>query len=276
MAITSLDIQNQSFSIDRKGYDVDEVDVFLEHVANEIDMLNDQIADLTRQLDDAQMAGFDEPVVVEDDFEEVEDATVAMDAIVEDDAEEVVADPAEIADLKAEIADLKAQLKEKSSNDSAISQALVVAQRTADNMVADAKLEAEQIVADADDEAARILTKAETDRQKVQDAINTLEEEREQVRVNYRDMLNDFMDDAERKLSAIDLDARKSAQAKHTAAAAPAAAPVSAVAANYQVPTNIGAAAAAPAAPAQQGGFFEKDFSGFGDVEADFDFTDPD
>ena len=39
MAITSEDIQNQSFSIDRKGYDVDEVDVFLEHVADEIDLL---------------------------------------------------------------------------------------------------------------------------------------------------------------------------------------------------------------------------------------------
>ena len=37
MAITASDIHNQSFSIDRKGYDVDEVDVFLEHVADEID-----------------------------------------------------------------------------------------------------------------------------------------------------------------------------------------------------------------------------------------------
>ena len=39
MAITSAEIHNQSFSIDRKGYDVDEVDVFLEHVADEIDGL---------------------------------------------------------------------------------------------------------------------------------------------------------------------------------------------------------------------------------------------
>ena len=37
MAITSEDIHNQSFTVDRKGYDVDEVDVFLEHVAAEID-----------------------------------------------------------------------------------------------------------------------------------------------------------------------------------------------------------------------------------------------
>lgn len=46
MAITSAEIHNQSFSIDRKGYDVDEVDVFLEHVADEIDGMNAQIAQL--------------------------------------------------------------------------------------------------------------------------------------------------------------------------------------------------------------------------------------
>ena len=37
MAITSADIQEQIFSIDRKGYNSDEVDVFLERVADEID-----------------------------------------------------------------------------------------------------------------------------------------------------------------------------------------------------------------------------------------------
>mgnify|MGYP001028311848 CR=1 FL=1 len=43
MAITSAEIHNQSFSIDRKGYDVDEVDVFLEHVAAEIDGVGDGV-----------------------------------------------------------------------------------------------------------------------------------------------------------------------------------------------------------------------------------------
>jgi DivIVA domain-containing protein len=46
MAITAADIQNVSFSIDRKGYDVDEVDVFLERVADEIQAMTDQIAEL--------------------------------------------------------------------------------------------------------------------------------------------------------------------------------------------------------------------------------------
>lgn len=57
MAITAADIHNQSFSIDRKGYDVDEVDVFLEHVADEIDILNDTIAQLQAQLEEHILLG---------------------------------------------------------------------------------------------------------------------------------------------------------------------------------------------------------------------------
>ena len=56
MAITAEDIHNQSFSIDRKGYDVDEVDVFLEHVADEIDYLNERIAELEEELEEARNA----------------------------------------------------------------------------------------------------------------------------------------------------------------------------------------------------------------------------
>ena len=50
MAITSEEIHNQSFTVDRKGYDVDEVDVFLEHVAAEIDGLNAEIDELTARI----------------------------------------------------------------------------------------------------------------------------------------------------------------------------------------------------------------------------------
>ena len=56
MPITAQDIHNQSFSIDRKGYDVDEVDVFLEHVAEEIDLLNERIAQLEDELAEANEA----------------------------------------------------------------------------------------------------------------------------------------------------------------------------------------------------------------------------
>ncbi|MGN0302246.1 MAG: DivIVA domain-containing protein, partial [Anaerotardibacter sp.] len=50
MAITAEDIQNQTFSIDRRGYNVDEMDVFLERVAQEVDALNNEIASLRQQI----------------------------------------------------------------------------------------------------------------------------------------------------------------------------------------------------------------------------------
>jgi DivIVA domain-containing protein len=51
MGITAKEIQEQGFEHSRKGYDVDEVDVFLEHVAVEVDNLNREIADLRARLE---------------------------------------------------------------------------------------------------------------------------------------------------------------------------------------------------------------------------------
>ncbi|MFR4802347.1 MAG: DivIVA domain-containing protein [Eggerthellaceae bacterium] len=69
MAITSEEIHNQSFTVDRKGYDVDEVDVFLEHVAAEIDGLNAEIEELTAQLH-AQASYEEEPMDMDAAFAE--------------------------------------------------------------------------------------------------------------------------------------------------------------------------------------------------------------
>ena len=110
MAITSAEIHNQSFSIDRKGYDVDEVDVFLEHVADEIDGMNAQIAQLENQLDDRKFEGFDTPARVE--------------------APVVVTDDAALAEKDARIADLERQLEAKKADDNAIAQALITVSYT--------------------------------------------------------------------------------------------------------------------------------------------------
>ena len=127
MAITSSDIQNQSFKIERRGYDVDEVDVFLERVASEIDELNDEIARLRVQVKEAASASRTEviserPVAASD--EEAKPAGI---------------DPALVAEKDAMIAELEAKLRDRKSDDTAIAQALIVAQRTADEIVSKAK-----------------------------------------------------------------------------------------------------------------------------------------
>ena len=115
MAITASDIHNQSFSIDRKGYDVDEVDVFLEHVADEIDVLNDTIAHLQAQLEEDRFSGFDAPA----------SATVAISETVS--TVDTAEFDAQLAQKDAIIADLERQLNDKRADDNAIAQALIIA-----------------------------------------------------------------------------------------------------------------------------------------------------
>lgn len=286
MAITSAEIHNQSFSIDRKGYDVDEVDVFLEHVADEIDGLNDQIAQLEAQLDGSKFDGFDTPArIVEEDERSIEPAHAASnDALAEKDAR--------IAELEAQLDDLEAQLEEKKANDNAIAQALIIAQRSADDVVSNAKAQAADTVQDAEDEAKRIVDKAEADRQKVLDAIKKLEDDREDAREEYRALLTEFIEDANRRLN--ELGGSGSAQQTSSyvrsvdASAAyddvdevpltgstTAQAPINIDgSAAYSTPATPGAAVVAAATPTPS--VVEKDLSGFGDVDDDFEFEEID
>lgn len=262
MALTAEEINNVSFSFGRKGYDVDEVDVFLERVADEVDAMNKQIADLEASLAAARAAG---PVVAEEAAPAVEAAPAAevAEAAVAADQSGLV------ADLEAKIADLEGKLAEKAANDSAISQALIVAQRSADEIVGNARVEASNIIKDADEEADRIIGKAESDRLKIAESIRVLENDRTDVRAEYRDMLSNFMADAQRKLAEIDGDARRAAVSAQARADANAAGYVG-VAGGAPAANDYAVPAAAPAQVPT--GYVEKDFSGYGDAADDFAF----
>lgn len=283
MAITSSDIQNQSFKIERRGYDVDEVDVFLERVASEIDELNDEIARLRVQVKEAASASRTE-VISERPVVPVEEETKPAGV-----------DPALVAEKDAKIAELEAKLRDRKSDDTAIAQALIVAQRTADEIVSKAKADAEQTRKNAEDEGRRILDKANGEKQKVIDHINELSSSREKVREQYQDMLKEFIGSATQRLSEIGgevtagieipaellemttFDAASSANTTQqgTEAAKPAAAkwkPSPAVA-TYTTPT-VTPAVSAPAVPKPSTA--SKDFSGYGDADDTFSFDDMD
>ena len=268
MAITSADIHNQSFSIDRKGYDVDEVDVFLEHVADEIDGMNAQIAQLENQLDDRKFEGFDTPARVE--------------------APVVVTDDAALAEKDARIADLERQLEAKKADDNAIAQALIIAQRSADEIIANANAQAAATIKDAEDEGTRIVDKAEAERQKVLDAIKKLEDDREDAREDYQELLTDFIADATRKLAEIGGEiptpslptsaharvAETTVEATGRVMTSPAQAPINVDGtAAYAMP-QTGAVSVAPATPTPSR--VEKDLSGFGDADDAFEFEEID
>lgn len=253
MAITAQDIHNQSFAIDRKGYDVDEVDVFLEHVADEIDLLNNQIADLTTQLEAARS---------EAAAPRVEASDVEISEISNGEFANI------LAEKDATIRDLEDQLADKKANDSAISQALIIAQRSADEIIVKANAQASETMQDAREEADRIISRANADKQGVLDAIRKLEDDREETREGYADLLRDLIEDASNKLNSLGYDddidnipgiGRDAGQLDVVYEEGDP---------DYIPPTPEGYK------PAPAPAVFEKDLSGYGDVEDDFEDVD--
>lgn len=284
--ITAAEINEQSFSIDRKGYDVDEVDVFLERVADGIDELNNEIARLENELagvqdDDWVPAGahFAAPEYEEEPVAEEEE--VYEEEVYYDD--EIIAEKdARIAELEAEIEDLQQQLAECKNDGNAIAQALIIAQRSADEIVANAKSQAAQAIQDAEDEADHIMSRAENERLKVVDSIKKLEDEREETRGSYQNLLRDLITDASRKLADLGIAGEFVELAEEEAIEeepepefdpSPYQAPIRTEqpVASYVTPqAEASVAVAATPNPAP----FEKDLSGFGDAAADFEFED--
>lgn len=258
MPLTSTDVNNVSFSVDRKGYNVDEVDVFLEQVAASIDELYAQADVLRDQLRAAE--------------ENVAAAPASVDG-------EVVT-VAELEERDTRIAELEAQVADHRAEDSAIAQALIIAQRSADEIIANANKAADGTKQDAEDEAQRILDKANAEKARVLEEIHKLEADREDARTRFSDMLNEFIASSENILSELDATARRGSMRGMYAAASPDDEATSeideivpdSITATYTTPTQGGAPAPAAPTPSK----VEKDFSGFGDTDDGFELDDLD
>lgn len=269
MPITAQDIQDQSFKIERRGYDVDEVDVFLEHVANEIDALNAEVADLRAQLADARKSASAAVPAAK---------TTAITASSSNGGDALNADNAE---KDARIAELETRLAERKNEDAAIAQALIVAQRTGDELVSKAKADAEQTRMNAEEEARRILDKANAEKQRIIDNINELNEARADVRIQYQDLLKEFIASATKRLTEIGGDATMPplfVSAEVVDEERPQQQPMNnswapSPTATYTTPT-VSSVVSTPAAPKPSAA--SKDLSGYGDADDTFAFDEID
>ncbi len=290
MAITSEEIHNQSFTVARKGYDVDEVDVFLEHVAAEIDDLNAVIDNLNARL--AQYEGQDGYLhgnALDMDAAFAEPARPEQ--LANQDAKNALLAANE--DKDARIAELERQLAEKESDASAIANALVTAQRSAKEVVNAAQEEAKRIHDNAEADADDIIERANAERAKIENAIDELDRSHKEICMNYSDVLKSFIEDANRKLDDIEDELAKNDGKKraHARFASPAQAPVykpepvgatGAVAPSYTTPAMPDSAVASvmPSSPASSATIkpskVEKDLSGYGDASDAFDLGDID
>lgn len=276
MAITSTDIQEQSFKIERRGYDVDEVDVFLERVANEIDALNKEVSSLQSQVVEAKRAA-----------QKAAATPAPTPASSANNSADVASLRATIAQKDALISDLEAQVRERKNEDAAIAQALIVAQRTGDELVANAKADAEQTRMSAEEEARRILDKAGAEKQRVIDSINELNESRAEIRIEYQEMLKEFISSTTKRLAEIGGDTTMppmfvsaevveeqptfSASGASYASAASSWSP--SPTATYTTPT-VSSVVSTPATPKPS--VASKDLSGYGDADDTFAFDEID
>lgn len=148
MAITPADIQAQTFSEAKRGYDPAEVDVFLETLSSEVDAMLAKIVDLKGRLTATE--------------QQLADAQAQL-AQAQDAAAQAV--PA--APVAAPAPDFTAQERQ-------ISAALIAAQQTAENIVNDANENAERIRNEADAKAREVIRQALTEKQAELEEIDRL------------------------------------------------------------------------------------------------------
>lgn len=166
MAITPADIQAQTFSEAKRGYDPAEVDVFLEQLSAEVDAMLSKIVDLKNRLTSTEQ---------------------------------------QLADAQAQLAEAAkapapAPVQQQpaiSASERQISAALIAAQQTADSIIADAQQNAERICNEADAKARDVIRQALQEKQEEVKEIDRLKASREEFKNEYLNLLQHFMDDAQ-------------------------------------------------------------------------------
>lgn len=217
MAITPADIDQLTFSPSKNGYDTEEVDAFLDTLSTEIDAMLQKIADLKTRLNNAEsQLGASQAQVSELQIQ-LENANVA--------AANAAAAPAPAPAVNA-----------LAASESQISKVLIVAQQSADKLVADARENAESIRNEADQKAREVIRQALAEKQAELDEIDRLKQSREDFRGEYKKLLQHFMDDADSVFPA------RALPNPNGSVAAPVAAPVVApVATPAAAPQDAGA-----------------------------------
>ena len=145
MAITPADIEQQTFSPSKHGYDTEEVDAFLEQISSEVDAMLQKIADLKGRLNNTE--------------QQLAAANAQIASLEENAGATQLAAPAPV------VAPAPAPAVDLSVSERQISQVLIVAQQSADKLVAEARDNAERIRNEADQKAREVIRQALAEKQ---------------------------------------------------------------------------------------------------------------
>ncbi len=199
MSITSRDIQEQSFEMARHGYDVQEVDVFLEHMAAEVDVMARQNAEYTMVVEELRAKLRDAETV---------SASVNVDPFATQKiqmTEELIKtaeDRAQLAEEKLaaaenHIVEIEKKLEEKGNDAMAISEAFIAAQRSANALKEEARAEGERLYREAEAKCRELLADAQTEKKVIEQDIQTLRDSRDRFVADYTAMLQSFISEAQ-------------------------------------------------------------------------------
>ena len=211
MAITMQDIQDEGFEHALRGYDVGQVDVFLERVANEVDAMNKQIADLESQLKEAkdelaktrgELAEANaEALASPDELEQANLVERELRSELEVVKERLAAATARAEEAEAKIEPMQERLEEKKSLDNAIAEAFIAAQRSAAQIKEDARIEGDRIYRESEAKAREFIRESLAKKAAIDNEIKALSEYSQKFREQYLDMLERFTAHAKEEFS---------------------------------------------------------------------------
>lgn len=288
MSITARDIQEQGFEDARKGYDKEEVDIFLERVATEVDALTRQNQELRARV--AEMANR-ESVAAPAAAAPVDDSALVAAQQQAATFQQQAADyQRRMTASDAEVASLKKQLEQKGEDASAISAAIISAQKSADTIREEARAEGEKIYREAENKAREIVRDALANKQQTLTELDHLRKSRDSFRSEYQSMLDRFSVEANKEFEDLDdgesgpmpeeevvaqerqaIDEMRANASRKPAAPAPAPAPVPTQQTMPIQEPAVKPAYPAPAAATTQMPPVQRDMSTYGDTADDFD-----
>lgn len=221
MAITMQDIQEEGFEHSLRGYDVGQVDEFLERVANEVDAMNKQIESLESQLRDAKK----ELALAQEKLEEGENASASPEEIEKASlVERELRSELEIAqgkiaaaiqraeEAEAKLVPMQEQLDEKKALDNTIAEAFISAQRSAAQIKEDAREEGDRIYRESEAKAREFIRESLAKKAAIDNEVKALAEYTQKFREQYLEMLERFTAHAKEEFSNIDVQGVTDAQ----------------------------------------------------------------
>lgn len=202
MAITMQDIQDEGFEHALRGYDVGQVDVFLERVANEVDAMNKRIEELESELKEAK----GELSKTREELAEASAASLTSPAELEQAGlvERELRSELEIAqgrlaamtvraeEAEAKLEPMQEQLGEKNKLDNAIAEAFISAQRSAAQIKEDARIEGDRIYHESEAKAREFIRESLAKKAAIDNEIKALDDYAQKFREQYLDMLERF------------------------------------------------------------------------------------